>query len=169
MSQSPRQLLTEALDMPSADRGRLAALLIESLESDAADGADEAWSDEINQRLQDIDAGRVRMIPWTEVRKRLRGQDAPAGCSSRTGCSERKMSIVVPHDVEEMVARQIANGRYRTDEEVLRSAMLALEEIDADYVAIQEAVDSWRRGEPGIPLAEAFRQVREAGPGVIQE
>ena len=79
MSQSPRQLLTEALDMPSADRGRLAALLIESLESDADGGADEAWSDEISQRLQDIDAGRVRMIPWTEVRKRLRGQDAPAG------------------------------------------------------------------------------------------
>ena len=79
MSQSPQQLLTEALEMPSADRGRLAALLIESLESDAEDGADEAWSDEIHQRLQDIDAGRVRMIPWTEVRQRLRGQDAPAG------------------------------------------------------------------------------------------
>jgi putative addiction module component (TIGR02574 family) len=80
MSQSPQQLLTEALEMPSADRGQLAAILIESLESDADDdGADEAWSDEISQRLQDIDAGRVRMIPWTEVRKRLRGQDAPAG------------------------------------------------------------------------------------------
>ena len=29
------------------------------------------------------------------------------------------------------------------------------------------AVDGWRRGEPGTPLAEAFRQVREAGPGGI--
>ena len=79
------------------------------------------------------------------------------------------MSIVVPHDVEEMVARQIASGRYRSDEEVLRSALQALEEIDDDYVAIQEAVDGWRRGEPGTPLAEAFRQVREAGPGGIRE
>ncbi len=79
------------------------------------------------------------------------------------------MSIVVPHDVEEMVARQVASGRYRSDEEVLRSAMLALEEVDEDYVAIQEAVDSWRRGEPGTPLAEAFRQVREAGSGGLQK
>ena len=35
MSQSPQQLLTEALKMPLADRGRLAALLIESLEPDS--------------------------------------------------------------------------------------------------------------------------------------
>ena len=79
------------------------------------------------------------------------------------------MSIVVPHDVEEMVARQIASGRYRTDEEVLRSALQALEEIDDDFLAIEEAIDGWRRGEPGTPLVDAFRQVREAGPGGIQE
>lgn len=79
------------------------------------------------------------------------------------------MSIVVPRDVEEMVARQIASGRYRSDDEVLRSALQALEEVDDDYVAIQKAVDGWRRGEPGTPLADAFRQVREAGPGGIQE
>ncbi len=79
------------------------------------------------------------------------------------------MSIVVPHDVEEMVARQIASGRYRTDEEVLRSALQALEEIDDDFLAIEEAIDGWRRGEPGTPLVEAFQQVREAGPGGIQE
>ncbi len=79
------------------------------------------------------------------------------------------MSIVVPRDVEEMVARQIASGRYRSDDEVLRSALQALEDVDDDYVAIQKAVDGWRRGEPGTPLADAFRQVREAGPGGIQE
>ncbi len=79
------------------------------------------------------------------------------------------MPIVVPQDVQEMVARQMASGRYRSDEEVLRSALQALEEIDDDSLAIQEAVDGWRRGEPGTPLAEAFRQVREAGPGGIPE
>ncbi len=63
MSQSPQQLFTEALDLPLADRGRLAALLIESLESDVDEGVDEAWSKEISRRVQDIDAGRVRMIP----------------------------------------------------------------------------------------------------------
>ena len=79
------------------------------------------------------------------------------------------MSIVVPQDVEEMVARQMASGRYRSDEEVLRSAMEALEEIDGDFLAIEEAVNGWRRGEPATPLSEAFQQVREAGPGGIPE
>ncbi len=79
MSQLSQQFLTEALDLPSTDRGELAAILIESLDSESDAGADQAWSDEINQRLQDIDEGRVRMIPWSEVRQRLRGQDAPAG------------------------------------------------------------------------------------------
>jgi putative addiction module CopG family antidote len=75
------------------------------------------------------------------------------------------MSIIVPQDVEVMVARQLASGRYQSDQEVLRSAMLALEEMDEDFVAIQEAVDNWRRGVPGTPLADAFRQIRESGPG----
>lgn len=75
------------------------------------------------------------------------------------------MSIIVPQDVEVMVARQLASGRYHSDQEVLRSAMLALEELDEDFAAIEEAVDSWRRGELGTPLADAFRQIREAGPG----
>lgn len=78
MSQSPQQLLDEALKMPLADRGQLAALLIESLESDVENGVDEAWAEEISRRVDDIKAGRVQMIPWSEVRQRLRGQDAPA-------------------------------------------------------------------------------------------
>ena len=78
MSQSPQQLLDEALKMPPADRGELAAFLIESLESESDDGIDEAWSAEIARRVQEIDAGNVRMIPWSEVRQRLRGQDASA-------------------------------------------------------------------------------------------
>ena len=73
------------------------------------------------------------------------------------------MSIIVPQDVEVMVARQLASGRYQSDQEVLRSAMLALEEMDEDFVAIQKAVDSWRRGEPGTPLADVFQQIRESG------
>ena len=79
MSQSPQQLLTEALELPSSDRGQLAAMLIDSLEGETDEVADQAWSDEIQQRLQDIDRGWVRMIPWSEVRSRLRGSDDSAG------------------------------------------------------------------------------------------
>lgn len=50
------------------------------------------------------------------------------------------MSIVVPQDVEEMVVREIASGRYQSNDDVLRSAMLALEEVDENNLAIEEAV-----------------------------
>ncbi len=43
------------------------------------DDADQVWSDEIQQRMQDIDEGRVQMIPWSEVRRRVRGQDESTG------------------------------------------------------------------------------------------
>ncbi|RLS58347.1 MAG: addiction module component, family protein [Planctomycetota bacterium] len=78
MSQSPQQLLAEALEMPLADRGQLAAALIESLDEGTDDDVEQAWADEIQQRLRDIDEGKVQMIPWSEVRRRLRGRDGSA-------------------------------------------------------------------------------------------
>jgi putative addiction module component (TIGR02574 family) len=79
MSSSPQELLTEALEMPSADRGRLAALLIESLDSEKDDDAEQQWSEELQRRLQDIDEGRVQLISWSEVRRRLQENDDAAG------------------------------------------------------------------------------------------
>jgi putative addiction module component (TIGR02574 family) len=78
MSPSSQQLLNNALELPSADRGRLAAMLIESLESDADPGADAAWDEEIHRRLSDIDAGRTPLIPWDEARDQIRGGDGAA-------------------------------------------------------------------------------------------
>lgn len=78
LSRTPQQLLNDALEMPSPDRGRLAALLIESLESETDADADQAWSEEIDRRLTDIDDGRVKMIPAEEARRMIRGQDGTA-------------------------------------------------------------------------------------------
>lgn len=79
MSQSPQELLNEALLLSTADRGRIAAELIESLDADAdPPAAWEAWSDEIESRLQDMDAGRVTMVPWPEARRRIRGDGSLA-------------------------------------------------------------------------------------------
>ena len=73
------------------------------------------------------------------------------------------MSIVVPHDVEEFVAGQIAAGRYQSEDEVLRSAMQALVELDDDLMAVQESISAWRSGDAGIPLDEAIEQILSAG------
>jgi putative addiction module CopG family antidote len=70
------------------------------------------------------------------------------------------MSLVVPPDVEALVAQQVASGRYPSEGDVLRSAMHALTEIDEDLAAVQEALAEWRAGDPGVPLDEAIRAVR---------
>ena len=59
---------SHASTVPSA----LAAPLIESLDEDVVDEeADELWSAEIAPRIADIDAGRVQLVPWSDVRRRL--------------------------------------------------------------------------------------------------
>ncbi len=72
MSQTPIRLLNEALELPPAERGRIAAELIDSLDAETEDAAvREAWSSELERRLQDIESGRVTMTPWSEARQRI--------------------------------------------------------------------------------------------------
>lgn len=69
------------------------------------------------------------------------------------------MPLIVPPDVEALVARQLASGRYRSEEDVLRSAMEALTEVDEDVAAVQQALDEWRSGDTGVSLGDAMRMV----------
>jgi putative addiction module component (TIGR02574 family) len=69
---SADEILKEALALPAEDRAVIAGSLIGSLDDDAADEqAEELWSAEIARRIAEIDAGRVRLVPWSEVRQRL--------------------------------------------------------------------------------------------------
>lgn len=72
------------------------------------------------------------------------------------------MPFIVPLDVEELVVNQVASGRYRSGDEVLRSAMQALAQADEDVIAIQDAVNEWHRGDEGIALDEGFKKIRES-------
>ncbi len=50
----------------------LAGILIESLDEDIADeDVDDLWAAEIKQRIDDLDAGRVQRVSWSQVRQRL--------------------------------------------------------------------------------------------------
>ncbi len=75
MNQSPQELLAQAMEMPSSDRGRLAAMLIDSLETEVDDDAEQAWADEIRRRIEDVEQGRVQLASWSEVRRRMRGSN----------------------------------------------------------------------------------------------
>ena len=65
------ELFRRASDLPDSDRATLAGLLIESLESERETGVEAAWLGEIEQRLQELDSGAVKTVPWEQVRAKL--------------------------------------------------------------------------------------------------
>lgn len=81
MSESTHQLITSALQLAPADRAVVANAILASLESETDDHESqeirESWSDEISNRIADIDSGRVKTVPSSEVWKRIGGK--PSG------------------------------------------------------------------------------------------
>jgi len=71
MSENIQQLFNSALQLNDQDRAELAGLLLCSIEEDHDADAQAAWSDEIARRLDELNSGAVKPIPWAEVRRRL--------------------------------------------------------------------------------------------------
>ncbi|HYC93448.1 MAG TPA: addiction module protein [Thermoanaerobaculia bacterium] len=71
MSRDVRDLYAEAAELPPSDRAELAGLLLESLEDHPAVDHEEAWAREIERRMADYRAGRVKTLSWQEVRSHL--------------------------------------------------------------------------------------------------
>ena len=80
MSPDLSELLKKALALPPEARAALAGSLLESLDDEPADeGVEAAWNDEIKRRIEEIDSGKVQMIPYEEVRRRLAALLSDAG------------------------------------------------------------------------------------------
>ncbi|MBA3886130.1 MAG: addiction module protein [Acidobacteria bacterium] len=71
MSRTFMDLWKEASELSEKDRADLAGLLIESLEGEPDEGVEAAWAAEIERRVEQLEAGTVKDIPWEEVRQRL--------------------------------------------------------------------------------------------------
>ena len=70
MTPDVSELLKKALALPPEARAALATSLFESLNEGPADqGVEAAWSEEVKRRIEDIDSGKVQMIPYEEVRR----------------------------------------------------------------------------------------------------
>ena len=70
-----QNVIEQALRLSEAERLEVAEAVYESLEGPADPGAEQAWSAEIQRRVEDIDAGRVKLVPWTEARRQIAGDD----------------------------------------------------------------------------------------------
>lgn len=72
MGSMPTKIIDEAMRLSPAQRAALASSLIESLEGKRVDaGAEAAWAREIARRIAEIEAGKVKLVPWSQVRRRV--------------------------------------------------------------------------------------------------
>ena len=80
MATAAENLFEKALQLPASDRAHLAADLLASLDSDAADetSVDEAWSQETSRRAQMLDSGEAQLVTWDHLTDRVDGQRPPA-------------------------------------------------------------------------------------------
>lgn len=68
------QVRADAAQLSADDREILMVEIAQSLHPqtpEEQEAYDRSWGEEIARRLRDIDEGRVKMIPWEEVRARL--------------------------------------------------------------------------------------------------
>ena len=70
MSRPAEKVEAEALELPIAERARLAQRLLESLDEDVVEDPDlvtRAWDIEIERRVREHRAGRTATIPASDV------------------------------------------------------------------------------------------------------
>jgi putative addiction module component (TIGR02574 family) len=77
MDTHAEQILQSALSLPYDERVEIAESLIWSLDEKEAMELEAAWAQEIKRRLDSIDRGEAKMIPWEDairsMRERLNG------------------------------------------------------------------------------------------------
>jgi putative addiction module component (TIGR02574 family) len=71
MTQDVSELLKKALALPAEARAALAGSLLDSLDDTMDASAEEEWSQEIMRRIQELDSGKVRPVPWAEARRQV--------------------------------------------------------------------------------------------------
>ena len=71
MAQEISEILKKALELPPEARAALASSLLESLEDTLDASAEEEWNQEIARRIEELDSGRVKPVPWAEARRQI--------------------------------------------------------------------------------------------------
>ena len=71
MNREVSELLEKALALPPEARAALAGSLLESLDDMVDPSAEEEWNKEIARRIEELDSGKVKAIPWADARRRI--------------------------------------------------------------------------------------------------
>ncbi len=65
-----------------------------------------------------------------------------------------------PASVSELIEKQLASGRYQSEDEVLEAALLRLDDESDDWPVVKKAIEALDAGDNGVSLDDAFQEVR---------
>ncbi len=65
-------LFDQAMQLSEEERADLAARLLESLDPAEEGDVESAWDQEIRTRIEELDSGSTRAVPWSEARRLIR-------------------------------------------------------------------------------------------------
>ncbi len=71
MTQQTAQLLEQVLRLPEKERSELADKLLENLEPASEEDVEAAWGEEIRRRIEEVESGAVKPVPWDEARRQI--------------------------------------------------------------------------------------------------
>jgi putative addiction module component (TIGR02574 family) len=74
MSLTAPQVLRQALSLPPKARADIAGVLLRSLDEREDRGVEAAWTAEVQRRLAEVDSGKVKLVPWSEVLRSARAK-----------------------------------------------------------------------------------------------
>jgi Arc/MetJ-type ribon-helix-helix transcriptional regulator len=70
------------------------------------------------------------------------------------------MPLQVSTELAATIEEEMATGKYDSEEQLLREALLALREQREDFAAIQAGIDDWQAGRTR-PISEVAADIRE--------
>ncbi len=79
MTEEVADLLSKALALPVEARAALAGSLLDTLDETVDEDAESSWEAEIASRIEQLDTGRAKTIPWIEVRRRIAAKLSQGG------------------------------------------------------------------------------------------
>jgi putative addiction module component (TIGR02574 family) len=71
MTKAAESLLHEAMKLEVSERAELASELLASLEGEPEEEVEAAWAAEIQRRIERIEAGSEKLLPWDDVKRRI--------------------------------------------------------------------------------------------------
>ena len=71
MDSEVSELLRKALTLPPEGRAALAGSLLDSLDDQVDASAEEEWRLEIAKRIEELDSGKVKPVPWAQARREI--------------------------------------------------------------------------------------------------